>query len=128
MLGKPERKIIVHREHAYHGMALGTSLAGIPLNKAGYGTLVADTIQVDAHDLDTRSRPSAARSAEIAAFIVEPVIGAGGVIPPQGDYLAGLQPVLPPVRRAADRGRGHHRLRPHRASGGGASATASSPT
>ena len=92
VLGKPEKKIIVNREHGYHGMAaLGTSLAGIPLNKAGYGTLVADTLQVGVHDLDAVESLFAARSSEIAAFIAEPVVGAGGVIPPQGDYLLGLQ-------------------------------------
>jgi len=91
VLGKPEKKIIVNREHGYHGMAaLGTSLAGIPLNKAGYGTLVADTLQVGVHDLDAVESLFAARSSEIAAFIAEPVVGAGGVIPPQGDYLLGL--------------------------------------
>jgi len=92
VLGKPEKKIIINREHGYHGMAaLGTSLAGIPLNKAGYGTLVADTLQVGVHDLDAVESLFAARSSEIAAFIAEPVVGAGGVIPPQGDYLLGLQ-------------------------------------
>ncbi len=92
VVGRPEKRIIVHREHGYHGMAaLGTSLAGIPLNKAGYGTLVADTIQVGVHDLDAVESLFAARSAEIAAFIAEPVVGAGGVIPPQPEYLAGLQ-------------------------------------
>ena len=92
VLGQPEKRIIVNREHAYHGMAaLGTSLAGIPLNKAGYGTLVADTVQVGVHDLDAVESLFAARAPEIAAFIAEPVVGAGGVIPPQGDYLLGLQ-------------------------------------
>ncbi len=92
VLGRPGKKIIVHREHGYHGMAaLGTSLAGIPLNKAGYGTLVADTIQVGVHDLDAVESLFAARSAEIAAFIAEPVAGAGGVIPPKDGYFAGLQ-------------------------------------
>ncbi len=92
VLGRPEKKIIVNREHGYHGMAaLGTSLAGIPSNKAGYGTLVADTLQVGVHDLDAVESLFAARSAEIAAFIAEPVVGAGGVIPPQPEYLTGLQ-------------------------------------
>ena len=92
VMGQPEKRIIVNREHAYHGMAaLGTSLAGIPLNKAGYGTLVADTVQVGVHDLDAVESLFAARAPEIAAFIAEPVVGAGGVIPPQGDYLLGLQ-------------------------------------
>jgi putrescine aminotransferase len=92
VLGRPQKKVIVNREHGYHGMAaLGTSLAGIPLNKAGYGTLVADTAQVGVHDLDAVESLFAARSAEIAAFIAEPVVGAGGVIPPQPGYFEGLQ-------------------------------------
>jgi putrescine aminotransferase len=92
VLGRPQKKVIVNREHGYHGMAaLGTSLAGIPLNKAGYGTLVADTAHVGVHDLDAVESLFAARSAEIAAFIAEPVVGAGGVIPPQPGYFEGLQ-------------------------------------
>ena len=92
VMGQPDKRVIVNREHGYHGMAaLGTSLAGIPLNKAGYGTLVADTVQVGVHDLDAVESLFAARAPEIAAFIAEPVVGAGGVIPPQGDYLLGLQ-------------------------------------
>ena len=54
----------------YHGMAaFGTSLAGIPLNKAGYGTLVGDVVHVGAHDLDALETLFAARAPEIAAFI-----------------------------------------------------------
>ncbi len=92
VMGQPNKRIIVSREHAYHGMAaLGTSLAGIPINKAGYGTLVADTLQVGAHNLDEVEALFAKRGAEIAAFIAEPVIGAGGVIPPEAGYFDGLQ-------------------------------------
>jgi adenosylmethionine-8-amino-7-oxononanoate aminotransferase len=92
VLGRPEKKVIVSREHSYHGMAaFGTSLAGIPLNKAGYGTLVGDVVHVGAHDLDALETLFAARGAEIAAFVAEPVIGAGGVIPPEDDYFAGVQ-------------------------------------
>lgn len=92
VMGQPNKRIIVSREHAYHGMAaLGTSLAGIPINKAGYGTLVADTLQVGAHSLDEVEALFAKRGAEIAAFIAEPVIGAGGVIPPEAGYFDGLQ-------------------------------------
>lgn len=91
VVGRPEKRIIVNREHGYHGMAaLGTSLAGIPSNKAGYGTLVADTLQVGVHDLDAVESLFAARAGEIAAFIAEPVVGAGGVIPPEPGYFAGL--------------------------------------
>ena len=51
---QPEKRIVVSREHAYHGMhAFGTGLAGIPAMQAGYGgPIVGDTIQVSAHDVD----------------------------------------------------------------------------
>ena len=91
VLGRPEKRVIVARQHAYHGMAaFGTSLGGIPLNSAGYGTLVGDIVHVGAHDLDALETLFAARGAEIAAFIAEPVIGAGGVIPPEDGYFAGV--------------------------------------
>jgi adenosylmethionine-8-amino-7-oxononanoate aminotransferase len=92
VLGRPEKRVIVARQHAYHGMAaFGTSLGGIPLNSAGYGTLVGDIVHVGVHDLDAIEALFAARSAEIAALIAEPVIGAGGVIPPEDGYFAGVQ-------------------------------------
>ncbi len=92
VLGRPEKRVMVSREHSYHGMAaFGTSLAGIPSNKAGYGELVGDIVTVGAHDLDAIESLFAARSHEIAAFFGEPVIGAGGVIPPEDGYWAGVQ-------------------------------------
>ena len=91
VLGRPEKRVIVSREHSYHGMAaFGTSLAGIPSNKAGYGPLVDDVAHVGAHDLEALGRLFEQRSSEIAAFVAEPVIGAGGVIPPQDGYFAGV--------------------------------------
>jgi adenosylmethionine-8-amino-7-oxononanoate aminotransferase len=91
VVGRPEKRIIVSREHSYHGMAaFGTSLAGIPLNKAGYGPLVGDVLNVGAHDLAGLGRLFEQRAAEIAAFVAEPVIGAGGVIPPEDGYFAGV--------------------------------------
>jgi putrescine---pyruvate transaminase len=88
VLGRPEKRVIISREHSYHGMAaFGTSLAGIPGNKAGYGgELVDDVLHVGAHDLDELERILSGGASEIAAFIAEPIIGAGGVIPPIEGY------------------------------------------
>jgi adenosylmethionine-8-amino-7-oxononanoate aminotransferase len=88
VMGHTEKRIVVSREHAYHGMyASGTGLAGIPATRDGYGgPIVGDTIQVSAHDVDELERLFKARGREIAAFIGEPVIGAGGVIPPEDGY------------------------------------------
>lgn len=92
VVGRPEKRVIVSREHSYHGMAaFGTSLAGIPINRAGYGPLVGDIVHVGAHDLAAVEALFEARAGEIAAFITEPVIGAGGVIPPRDGYLTGVQ-------------------------------------
>ncbi len=88
VLGRPEKRVIVSREHAYHGMhAWGTSLVGIPGMKAGYGGPFIDEVaMVGAMDLDALAALFEARAGEIAAFIGEPVIGAGGVIPPADGY------------------------------------------
>ena len=50
----------------------------------------------------------------VAAFIAEPVMGAGGVIVPPKAYFAGDHEGLPEVRRVHDLGRGDLRLRPAR--------------
>jgi adenosylmethionine-8-amino-7-oxononanoate aminotransferase len=87
-LGYPHRRLIVSREHAYNGMhAFGTGLGGIAANREGHaGPIVGETIQVGAHDVDELEALFRARGPEIAAFIGEPVIGAGGVIPPEDGY------------------------------------------
>ncbi len=88
VVGRPEKRIIVSREHGYHGMhAWGTSLAGIPANKAGYGgEIIEEVVHVGAADTETLGALFRERGGEIAAFIGEPVIGAGGVIPPEPGY------------------------------------------
>jgi putrescine---pyruvate transaminase len=93
VVGRPEKRVIVSREHSYHGMAaFGTALAGIPLNKAGYGgELVEAVAHVGTHDLEGLERVLAEGASEIAAFIAEPVVGAGGVIPPVDGYWARVQ-------------------------------------
>ena len=90
LLGRPERRFIVSREHGYHGMhGWGTSLAGIPGNKAGYGgEFIDEVIHVGAGDTEGLGALFESRGHEIAAFIGEPVIGAGGVIAPEPHYWA----------------------------------------
>jgi adenosylmethionine-8-amino-7-oxononanoate aminotransferase len=91
-LGKPQKRVIVHRERSYHGMnAYGTSLAGIPANREGWGSLIADTASVGSDDTDGLERLFAERGDEIAAFIGEPVIGAGGIFAPVPGYWQRVQ-------------------------------------
>jgi putrescine---pyruvate transaminase len=89
VVGQPGRVHIISRTNAYHGtMAFGTSIGGIDANRVGYGPLVPSTSQVQwdspAALRDEIERVGAER---VAAFFVEPVIGAGGVLPPPRGYV-----------------------------------------
>lgn len=94
-VGSPDRQWIITRDRAYHGMHMaGTSLAGIAMNRAGYGDLDTKVANVDWDSVEaleeaiTRIGPG-----RVAAFFCEPVIGAGGVyIAPEG-YLQAVREV-----------------------------------
>jgi adenosylmethionine-8-amino-7-oxononanoate aminotransferase len=94
-VGQPDRRIVISRERAYHGMAAyGTSLAGAELFKAGLGTLVPDAVQVPWNSVDALRDTIEELGAErVAAFICEPVIGAGGGLAPPPGYLEGVRQV-----------------------------------
>jgi putrescine---pyruvate transaminase len=87
-VGRPEKVTVIGRRHAYHGMhAWGTSLGGIPANVEGLGTLVPDVVHVDASSVDDVAAAVDRLGEErVAAFIGEPVLGAGGVLPPPDGY------------------------------------------
>jgi putrescine aminotransferase len=86
-VGRPERTIIVAREHGYHGMnAYGTSLTGLPNLRDGYGGLVPGVIHVRHDDPTDFAAVLEEKGDQIAAFIGEPVIGGGGVYPPPAGY------------------------------------------
>ena len=89
MLGQPERLHVVSRTSAYHGtMAFGTSLGGIEANRVGYGPLVPSTSQVQWNSPDAlREELERVGPDHVAAFFMEPVIGAGGVLPPPEGYV-----------------------------------------
>ena len=86
--GHPERRLIISRDRGYHGTNYGgTSAQGLPLNKEGYGELLADVVHVPADDAEALSVLMSERSDEIAALIMEPIQGAAGVYPPLHGYL-----------------------------------------
>jgi putrescine aminotransferase len=93
VMGQPQKRVIVSREHGYHGMhAWGTALAGMPVNKAGYGgDIIEEVVHVGWSDTESLGALFEQRGHEIAAFIGEPVIGAGGVYPPEPSYWPEVQ-------------------------------------
>ena len=103
--GEPERTYIIARQNAYHGSTIGgTSLGGMGAQRSQGGPLVPDIAHVEQpywFGSDRSLSPDefgreAARLVEqkidelgenkVAAFVGEPVQGAGGVIIPPDSY------------------------------------------
>jgi putrescine---pyruvate transaminase len=90
--GQAQRTVLVSRRFAYHGTnAYGTSLSGIPAVRDGYGTLVGDVVEVAHDDPDALATALDGLGDRAAAFIGEPMIGAGGVIPPPEGYWPAVE-------------------------------------
>ena len=108
--GQPQRTKILSREFSYHGVTLATtSMTGLPSCSAPFDLPLPGFLHVPAphaYAADREGDPVAygkwcveetARVIEregadtIAAMFVEPVQGAGGVIPPPAGYLAALR-------------------------------------
>jgi L-2,4-diaminobutyrate transaminase len=114
VLGRPEKKKIVSRWRGYHGSGLVTgSLTGLhlfhkkfdlPLDRilhteAPYyfrredtGQSEADFVAHCAAELEALIAREGADT--IAAFIAEPVLGTGGIVPPPKGYWEAIQPIL----------------------------------
>ncbi|WP_231963884.1 aspartate aminotransferase family protein [Mycobacterium adipatum] len=86
--GQPDRTVLLHREHSYHGMhGWGTALSGMPPNRVGE-PFAPDVVQVPHDDAAELDRIIGTLGPErVAAFFCEPVIGAGGVIVPPKGYI-----------------------------------------
>jgi putrescine---pyruvate transaminase len=92
LTGDRDRRIVVGRHGAYHGVTYGgVSVQGLPLNKEGWGALLPDVHHVHPHEIDEAEALFDEHGERIAAVIAEPVIGAGGVYPPSEGYLLGLR-------------------------------------
>ncbi|MFC4055364.1 aspartate aminotransferase family protein [Actinomadura syzygii] len=105
--GNPERFVILAREGGYHGMGGGSLAAtGIDRLREGYGPLMpgieflAKPHSVRGADVTDRlvgeleERIAEIGPERIAAFIGEPVLGVGGMVPPPEDYWPRVQDVL----------------------------------
>ena len=114
ILGRPEKKKIISRWRGYHGSGLVTgSLTGLELFHKKFDLPLNNVIHSDApfyfrrDDLDQTEEQFVAQCVKalegqieregadtIAAFIGEPVLGTGGIVPPPAGYWAAIQAVL----------------------------------
>ena len=94
-IGKPEKRTIVSRERAYHGLhILGTSVTGLHANREGLGPLLSDTVQVGTNDpTGLQAVVDELGSDAVAAFFAEPIVGSGGVIHPAPGYFEAVQQI-----------------------------------
>lgn len=83
--------VVVHG--SFHGRTLATlSATGNYKIQAGFDPLVRGFVRVEFNDLDTLRRVAGERG-DVAAMLVEPVLGEGGVRVPDPGYLAGVRAV-----------------------------------
>ena len=113
-LGRPDKKKIISRIKGYHGVTVATaSLTGLPFNQRDFDLPIANILHTSCphhyrfgrdgeseEDFATRCAAELEQlildqgPETIAAFIGEPVMGAGGVIVPPRTYWAKIQAVL----------------------------------
>jgi len=114
ILGRPEKKKIISRWRGYHGSGLVTgSLTGLELFHKKFDLPLAQVVHTDAPYYYRRPDADMSEAAftahlvgelealieregadTIAAFIGEPVLGTGGIVPPPEGYWAAVQEVL----------------------------------
>ena len=113
-IGRPEKKKIIAREGGYHGIAISSgSLTGLPLYHKGFDLPIKNVIHTGNHHYYRFGEPGeseeafSTRRAEelerlildegpdtVAAFVAEPVMGAGGAVTPPATYFEEIQAVL----------------------------------
>jgi len=113
-IGRPNKKKIISRMRAYHGVTIAAgSLTGLPIFHADFDLPIARILHTDAphywrfakdgeSEEEFASRLAGKLEAlieregpeTIAAFIAEPVMGAGGVIVPPKTYFEKVQAIL----------------------------------
>ena len=113
-LGRPQKKKIIARQGGYHGVTVAAaSLTGLPMNHKDFDLPIANILHTECPHYYRYGKPGeseeqfATRMAEslealiekegpetVAAFIAEPVMGAGGVITPPVTYFEKIQAVL----------------------------------
>ncbi|MFZ3035153.1 MAG: aminotransferase [Parvibaculum sp.] len=113
-LGRPKKKKFISRIKGYHGVTVASaSLTGLPNNHRDFDLPIAGVLHTDcpnfyrdAHPGETEDEFTTRMAANlekmiieedpdtVAAFIAEPIMGAGGVIIPPEGYFPKIQAVL----------------------------------
>ena len=113
-LGRPKKKKIISRQRAYHGVTVAAaSMTGLPFNHRDFDLPIDRIIHADCPHHYRYGLPGESEQAfskrlavnlekliedegpdTVAAFIAEPVMGAGGVIVPPKGYFEAIQPIL----------------------------------
>ncbi|HVO03692.1 MAG TPA: aspartate aminotransferase family protein [Candidatus Cybelea sp.] len=113
-LGRPEKKKIIGRARGYHGVTVAAgSMTGLPLVHKDFDLPIKNILHTECPHYYRYGKPGeseeqfATRMAEslealiqregpetVAAFIAEPVMGAGGVLLPPKTYFEKIQAVL----------------------------------
>jgi adenosylmethionine-8-amino-7-oxononanoate aminotransferase len=90
--GAPERVHVISRTQSYHGTnGIGTGIAGIEANRTGFGEILPSASRVPFDSVDAlREEITRIGPERVAAFLFEPVIGAGGVLLPPEGYVRGV--------------------------------------
>jgi len=105
LMGKPDKKIIISRKNAYHGTSVGSaSLGGMQGMHAQGGLPIPDVVHINqpnwyleggemspeefgiARARELEAKIDELGEGRVAAFIAEPIQGAGGVIVPPDSY------------------------------------------
>ena len=112
--GKPRKRKIISRRRGYHGVTVAAaSMTGLPHLHRSFNLPLADFVHTGAPHHYWEAEPGMSErefsrrlAADLealiekegpetcAAFIAEPVMGAGGAVPPPEGYFDEIQPVL----------------------------------
>ncbi|HZF80633.1 MAG TPA: aminotransferase, partial [Rubrivivax sp.] len=114
LLDRPAKKKIISRQRGYHGASvMSGSLTGLPSYHVAFDLPLPGVLHTTAPHAYWAAQPAMSeaefslRCAEdlermiisegpdtVAAFIAEPVLGTGGLVPPPQGYWEAIQPVL----------------------------------
>jgi len=112
--GRPQKKKFISRQRGYHGVTVASgSLTGLPANHRDFDLPIAGVLHTDCPHYYRYAEPGESEEEfstrlaanlenmilqegpdTVAAFIAEPVMGAGGVVIPPEGYFEKVQAVL----------------------------------